>query len=333
MPLPFCDLMDRRSTPEEWIAPRVSSPRSTRARLTDLTSRLRSTDRRHLRAAAVVAPLVTLAAVAVGFTGPDEAADQQRVAAPAMRVDVSQALEGRSADSLDRSAPSREAEVTLERVGRPADVRVSQTMWTTTELNLRAAPREKAKVVDVLPARAKVVVTGQREAGFAEVRSGKQFRWVSAEFLVEKRPPAPEPAAPAEEESTGGSAGSSVQASGGVSGAACATSDVESGLVPNAIAVHRAVCNNYPQISSYIGLEPRGDHGTGNSLDVMTSDGDLGWSIAEYLRANAGSLGVEYIIWQQQIWSVERSSEGWRPMEDRGSPTANHYDHVHVTVY
>lgn len=329
MPLPFCDLMDCRSTPEEWIAPRVSAPRFTRPSLTDLTGRLRRADRRHVRAAAVVAPLVTLAAVAVGFTGTDEAADQQRVAAPAMRVDVSGALEGRSADSLDRSAPSRVAEVTLERVGRPADVRVSQTMWTTTELNLRVKPREKAEVVDVLPARAKVVVTGQREAGFAEVRSGTHFRWVSAEFLAEKRPPKPEPAAPAAEESTGGS----VQASGGVSGAACATSDVESGLVPNAIAVHRAVCNNYPQITSYIGLEPRGDHGTGNSLDVMTSDGDLGWSIAEYLRANAGSLGVEYIIWQQQIWSVERSSEGWRPMEDRGSATANHYDHVHVTVY
>ncbi|MDQ1640746.1 MAG: hypothetical protein QOJ90_97, partial [Actinomycetota bacterium] len=28
-----------------------------------------------------------------------------------------------------------------------------------------------------------------------------------------------------------------------------------------------------------------------------------------------------------------RSSEGWRPMADRGSTTANHYDHVHVSVY
>ncbi|GAB3250678.1 hypothetical protein GCM10027425_08200 [Alteromonas gracilis] len=310
---------------------RVTSPRFTRPNLSVLTRRLRRADRRHVRTAAIVAPMVTLAAVAVGFTGTDEAADQQRVAAPAMRVDVSGALEGRSAEALDRSAPSRVAEVTLERVGRPADVRVSQTMWTTTELNLRVQPREKAKVVDVLAARAKVVVTGQREAGFAEVRSGRHFRWVSAEFLAEERPPAPEPAAPAAEKSPGGS---SAQVSAGVSGAACATSDVESGLVPNAIAVHRAVCNNYPQITTYFGLESRGDHGTGNSLDVMTY-GDTGTqsSIAEYLRANAGSLGVEYIIYSRQIWSVERASEGWRPMEDRGSTTANHYDHVHVTVY
>ena len=27
------------------------------------------------------------------------------------------------------------------------------------------------------------------------------------------------------------------------------------------------------------------------------------------------------------------SGEGWRGMSDRGSTTANHYDHVHVTVY
>lgn len=306
---------------------RVSSPRFTRPSLSELTGRLRHAERRHVRTAAIVAPMVTLAAVAVGFTGTDEAADAQRVAAPAMRADVSGALEGRSAEGLDRSAPSRVAEVTLERVGRPADVRVSQTMWTTTELNLRVKPREKAKVVDVLAARAKVVVTGQREAGFAEVRSGKHFRWVSAEFLAEERPPKPEPAAPAAEGS-----GSSVQAAGGVSGAACASSDVESGLVPNAIAVHRAVCNSFPDVTDYIGLEPRGDHGTGNSLDVMVS-GDPGWAIAEYLQANAGSLGVEYIIYSQQIWSVDRASEGWRPMEDRGSTTANHYDHVHVTVY
>jgi hypothetical protein len=30
---------------------------------------------------------------------------------------------------------------------------------------------------------------------------------------------------------------------------------------------------------------------------------------------------------------VERSSEGWRYMSDRGSTTANHYDHVHVSVF
>jgi hypothetical protein len=61
--------------------------------------------------------------------------------------------------------------------------------------------------------------------------------------------------------------------------------------------------------------------------------GSLGDSIANYVRAHASELGVSEVIWAQRIWTVQRSSEGWRQMEDRGSSTANHYDHVHVSVY
>ena len=56
-------------------------------------------------------------------------------------------------------------------------------------------------------------------------------------------------------------------------------------------------------------------------------------AIAEWVRANHAALGVSEVLWAQQIWTVQRSSEGWRTFEDRGSATANHYDHVHVTVY
>ena len=55
--------------------------------------------------------------------------------------------------------------------------------------------------------------------------------------------------------------------------------------------------------------------------------------IAEFVRANASSLGVSYIIYSQKIWSVDRAGEGWRYMSSRGSATADHYDHVHVSVY
>ena len=61
--------------------------------------------------------------------------------------------------------------------------------------------------------------------------------------------------------------------------------------------------------------------------------GETGWDVANFLRANYSAFGIEYIIYAQNIWSVERSGEGWRGMSDRGSVTANHYDHVHVTVY
>ena len=37
---------------------------------------------------------------------------------------------------------------------------------------------------------------------------------------------------------------------------------------------------------------------------------------------------MEYIIWQQRMLSSPGGS--WKTMEDRGSATANHMDHVHV---
>ena len=64
----------------------------------------------------------------------------------------------------------------------------------------------------------------------------------------------------------------------------------------------------------------------------MNSDTGLGDQIAAFLQRNAAALDLYDIIWQQHIWTPERSSEGWRSMSDRGSETANHYDHVHVSV-
>ena len=39
------------------------------------------------------------------------------------------------------------------------------------------------------------------------------------------------------------------------------------------------------------------------------------------------------IIWQQHIWTAERGGDSWRPMKSRGSDTANHKDHVHLTTF
>lgn len=105
---------------------------------------------------------------------------------------------------------------------------------------------------------------------------------------------------------------------------------VENGLTPNAIAVLNAVRQEFPEITEFGGVRPGdpGDHGSGHALDIMcsTSQGD---AVARYLQGRAGELGITYLIWQQRRWSPGGS---WVPMEDRGSPTANHMDHVHVSV-
>ena len=74
------------------------------------------------------------------------------------------------------------------------------------------------------------------------------------------------------------------------------------------------------------------EHPSGRALDAMIS-GAAGWEVARFVRANARQLGVSQVIYAQKIWTVQRGSEGWRSLSDRGSASANHYDHVHVTVY
>ncbi len=87
-----------------------------------------------------------------------------------------------------------------------------------------------------------------------------------------------------------------------------------------------------PEAEQY---DPNG-HPAGLAIDFMTNDipdgKATGDKLAKYLQDHAAELGVKYIIWQQHIWSVERADEGWRPMADRGSPTQNHMDHVHLSL-
>lgn len=68
------------------------------------------------------------------------------------------------------------------------------------------------------------------------------------------------------------------------------------------------------------------DHPSGLAIDFMV-DPETGDALADYVLQNQSDFGVTYVIWQQQY----NDGSGWSPMEDRGSPTANHMDHVHVS--
>jgi hypothetical protein len=103
------------------------------------------------------------------------------------------------------------------------------------------------------------------------------------------------------------------------------------GMTPNAIAVINAVKAEFPGSGPFGGYRPGDplDHGTGHAVDVMCSTTE-GNEIAAFLQAHAGELNIKYLIWRQRIWYPGGS---WQGMEDRGSATANHYDHVHVSVF
>jgi len=92
-------------------------------------------------------------------------------------------------------------------------------------------------------------------------------------------------------------------------------------------------------IGCYRPGDPR-DHGVGKACDFMESSGGVmptaarqahGDQVAAWAIANASRLGIKYVIWKQRIYDMR--SPGWTAMADRGGITANHFDHVHVSVF
>ena len=72
-----------------------------------------------------------------------------------------------------------------------------------------------------------------------------------------------------------------------------------------------------------------GGHPSGKALDYMVlSNQSLGDAIVAYHVAHWDELGVDYLIYRQRI--LQSPGGSWSSMADRGSATANHYDHVHV---
>ncbi|MBF8186585.1 hypothetical protein ITP53_12690 [Nonomuraea sp. K274] len=115
------------------------------------------------------------------------------------------------------------------------------------------------------------------------------------------------------------------------------------GLTPRMISVRAEIMQNFPMKYGVGCLRPGdpGEHGKGRACDFMMSgggtmasgaDADRGDALAEFLIKNGARLGVMYIIWKQRYYDI-RSGGGWDPMSNRGGVTANHYDHVHVSVF
>ncbi len=246
------------------------------------------------------------------------------VAAPPAITPADLLLRTGAANAASRSADRGPAPVKAtaaakaEKPSLPA-AKASGTRYARMAVNVRSAPSADSRSVDVLAAGAKVTITQNRVDGWQQVLHEGRARWVKASLLAREKPAASRSAA---------------AAGGGISSAPCPTgSGMERGLTSNAIKVHRAVCHRFPQVTNYGGnrADSGSNHSSGHAVDIMVT-GALGDQIAAWLRANAGRLGVTELIWEQRIWTTQRAGDGWRSMSDRGSATANHYDHVHVSV-
>jgi uncharacterized protein YraI len=279
---------------------------------------------RAVRIAAPIAAVATVASVSVGVLASQPEAKTRDVTANQASFakltrepdDVSRSSARDQVDAnlvrARRAAAEQAREGAANRAAAAATVRAirnaKKKLWTTEDLNLRSGPEKNAPVLGTVEAGKQVLVTGRRANGRAEIVISREARWVTAEYLSAKKP---EP---------------------GIGGSCTNGTSVPSGVSENIKKVHQAVCAAFPEISTYGTFRGDGEHGQGIAVDIMVS-GDRGWEVAEFVREHYQALGVSYVIYSQNIWSVQRGGEGWRGMSDRGSTTANHYDHVHVTTY
>jgi hypothetical protein len=111
-------------------------------------------------------------------------------------------------------------------------------------------------------------------------------------------------------------------------------------LTPRMIALKAAVEQQFPGFFPSIGCwrpsDPYPDHPSGRACDFMLpGDGHDATAnakaneIADWIDANAKAFGLQYEILQQRY---RPAGAQWSPMADRGGWTANHEDHIHVTV-
>jgi hypothetical protein len=256
--------------------------------------------RLHLsRAILPTAGLLTLAAAGALVVAHDPQSPVDAAAQP--KQDLF-AVSAQKTQSISRSA---------ERPPLPneaaADDKVKGSRFAVSALAIHAAAESSSPVLATVASGDTVDITGVTKGEWAQIIHKGLPRWVEAKALAKEMP-----------------LGTSACASG---------SGPERGLQPDTIKVHRAVCAKFPSIVRYGGVSGRGEHATGQAIDIMVGVGNpIGYKIAAFLQEHRAELGIEYIIWHQHIWRPA-TSPGWRSMSDRGGATANHMDHVHVTTY
>lgn len=81
-------------------------------------------------------------------------------------------------------------------------------------------------------------------------------------------------------------------------------------------------------IGGYRPADKYGEHSTGRALDVMVGNNKAkGDAVKDFALQNASAIDLKWAIWRQHLYYP---GGGGYDMPDRGSPTQNHMDHVHI---
>ncbi len=189
------------------------------------------------------------------------------------------------------------------------------TRYTVTALDIRTSYGSKARTITEVPPGTGLRITGKVRSGRAQVIYRGATYWVTAKYLSKRNPMAYSKRT------------LNINGSKGLNG-----------LRPRAKRIVAKMRAEFPQIKVMYGVRAsrRPDHREGRAVDIMLpnyrANNALGWRIARFLRAHRSELGIHYVIFDSRIWNIDRNSEGWRRMGNRGSDNANHRNHVHVTV-
>lgn len=232
-----------------------------------------------------------------------------------------------------------------------AEAEASQSVSVAQALGLASQQRPEDAVPDLAPLQELAASRGSREA--AEVAAQQAQAAADQAELDRQRAEAEAAAAAAAAEAAAAEAAAEAEsetaadeASGDDEGAA----ETPAGTAVTAVAritnsagavagvtqaAANAVVSNVPGAGSITlggtrasAADP-GGHPSGRALDYMVlSDTALGNAIVQYHIANWDALGVDYLIYRQRI--LQSPGGSWTTMEDRGSVTQNHMDHVHV---
>ena len=194
------------------------------------------------------------------------------------------------------------------------------TQYATANLNIWHSATGSSHTGEI-PKGSEVAVTGTVQSGRAQIVHNGAIRWVTARYLSSSTP-----TGDGDRSGDGGSLNR-----GWSKGLDQANENVK--------RIVRYIWGNVPEIKTMYGVrpDPLPDHPSGRAVDIMIpnyrSNKELGNRLAAYFKENHSQFRVHYIIWDQKIWNITRDREGWRSMSGRGSDTANHKDHIHITVY
>jgi len=218
----------------------------------------------------------------------------------------------------------------------PESVSVAHELGLTAESAPAAAPTADLGRLEDL--------TASRSTREAQQSAAQQQQQAADQAVLDQQKAAAEAAAAAAAAAASSAAASSAAASSAAAEPqASGTAVTETAKITNSAgpikpqvqAAANQVISNVPGADAITlggtrasATDPDG-HPSGKALDYMVlGDTALGNAIVQYHIDHWDELGVEYIIYKQRI--LQSPNGSWSTMADRGSPTANHMDHVHV---